>query len=189
LALNDYFTYYVYVNICRSLFEKHKLLFSFLLTVRILQGQQAIESDEWMFLISGKTLASAKVDNPAPDWIDNRMWSEICHLSTLSSFKGLPEDISSDLESWRSIYDSLEPHFAKLPGSWSDKDSFQRLCILRAIRADKVPDAVLYYVIEKMGKRFVEPPPFDLANCYKDASVLTPLVFVLSKGSGEWWWW
>jgi len=51
--LNDFFTYYVYTNICRSLFERHKLLFSFLLTIRILQGSQLIDGNEWMFLISG----------------------------------------------------------------------------------------------------------------------------------------
>ena len=38
-------------------------------------------------------------------------------------------------------------------------------------------------MIEKMGQRFVEPPPFDLMSCYKDSNLLTPLVFVLSKGS------
>ena len=52
-GLNNFFTFYVYTNVCRSLFEKHKLLFSFLLTVRILKGDFLIDTAEWNFLISG----------------------------------------------------------------------------------------------------------------------------------------
>jgi len=41
--LNDYFSLYVYRNVCRSLFERHKLLFSFLLCTKILFGDNEID--------------------------------------------------------------------------------------------------------------------------------------------------
>jgi dynein heavy chain, axonemal len=34
-----------------------------------------------------------------------------------------------------------------------------------------------------MGRRFVEPPPFDLKASYDDSVTITPLIFVLSTGS------
>lgn len=183
-SLNTFFTYYVYTNICRSLFEKHKLLFSFLLTVRILQGDHQIDSIEWMFLISGKSIASVEIANPNTDWLDNRMWSEITSLSTLPVFNGLAKSVLDNNAAWQGIYDCSEPQREVLPDGWDDKlNTFQRLCVLRTIRADKIPDGIINYVIQKLGKQFVEPPPFDLMSCYKDSNVLAPLIFVLSKGS------
>lgn len=43
-ALNEAFTYALFINVCRSLFEAHKLMFSFLLAVKILQNRKEIDA-------------------------------------------------------------------------------------------------------------------------------------------------
>lgn len=40
--INRYLTYSLYSNVCRSLFEKHKLMFAFLLCARIMMNEGKI---------------------------------------------------------------------------------------------------------------------------------------------------
>lgn len=51
--MNDFFTLALYRNVCRSLFEDHKLLFSFMLCTKILFGSNAIDMAEWRFFLAG----------------------------------------------------------------------------------------------------------------------------------------
>eukprot|EP00438_Fugacium_kawagutii_P006795 Skav218523 [mRNA] locus=scaffold2478:215819:217028:- [translate_table: standard] len=44
------------------------------------------------------------------------------------------------------------------------------LMILRCIRPDRVVPAVLEFVAGKLGEKFVNPPPFDLAGSYSDSN-------------------
>lgn len=43
--------------------------------------------------------------------------------------------------------------------------------------------AVQDFVEAQLGRKFVEPPTFDLSACHADSSPTTPLIFVLSAGS------
>ena len=49
--LNETFTRLLYENICRSLFEDHKLMFSFLLCVNIMTAEDRIDQQEYRFLV------------------------------------------------------------------------------------------------------------------------------------------
>ena len=43
--------------------------------------------------------------------------------------------------------------------------------------------AITNFVVEKLGKKFVEPPPFDLAKSFNDSSSCSPFIFILSPGA------
>jgi dynein heavy chain len=82
------------------------------------------------------------------------------------------------------VYEAFEPHKVDFPEPWNSKLSvFQKLVVVRCLRADKLTPAVRDFVRLSVGEKFTEPPPFDLLGSYKDSSPQTPLLFVLSPGS------
>jgi dynein heavy chain len=58
----------------------------------------------------------------------------------------------------------------------------QKMCILRALRPDKMSEAIQNYVCEYLHPKFIQPPPFDLPATYNDSTCTTPLIFILSSG-------
>uniref|UniRef100_A0A8C5T8B7 Dynein axonemal heavy chain 1 n=1 Tax=Malurus cyaneus samueli TaxID=2593467 RepID=A0A8C5T8B7_9PASS len=181
--INNYITFSLYCNVCRSLFEKHKLMFAFLVSVRILMNEGQINMDEWRYLLSGGAIKEMK-DNPAPSWLNERAWGDILALSCLKNFSNFDNDFAANLEGFRTIFDSPSPHRELLPGKWEDGlDAFQKLLVLRCLRGDKITNAMQDFVVLKLDQRFIEPQTTDLSVVFKDSTALTPLVFVLSPGT------
>lgn len=79
--LSEFFTYLLYENICRSLFEAHKLLFSFIVAIKILQGDGKVDPEEWRFFLSGSSGARVDAPNPDPGWITSAVWTAITSLA------------------------------------------------------------------------------------------------------------
>lgn len=46
-----------------------------------------MDPDEWMFLLTGGLGEADPTPNPAPEWLVDRAWKELCRLSKLPSFK------------------------------------------------------------------------------------------------------
>uniref|UniRef100_A0A8C3CTF2 Dynein axonemal heavy chain 3 n=1 Tax=Cairina moschata TaxID=8855 RepID=A0A8C3CTF2_CAIMO len=179
----EHFTVSIYNNVCRSLFEKDKLLFSLLLTVGIMKGKDQIDDEVWRFLLTGGVALDNPHPNPAPDWLSDKSWAELVRASSLTNLKGLMEHVRENFSKWKLIYDSVRPHEEKFPDSWSMLMGLDRMVILRCLRPDKIVPAVQEFIAENMGRTFIEPPTFDLGRSYNDSSCCAPLIFVLSPGA------
>merc|ERR1719183_696114 len=136
------------------------------------------------FLTGGSGLVPAGAPaNPCTGWLKESSWVEMIRLSQMAGFEALTgPDFGQNAQGWKDIYASPEPQNSTLPGQWAKLGAFERMCVLRCLRPDKVTPMVMSFVSEKLGQQYIEPPPFDLEGCYADASVVAPLVFVLSPG-------
>ena len=177
--------YSIYRNVCRSLFEKDKLLFSLTLAVGLMRGRGEIDDDEWRFLLTGGVGATPEKPNPAPEWMGDKIWGELKRCSvSLPALKDIDDLVAKDLAPWKALYDSKEPHLEPFPEPWENNlNAMQKLILLRMLRPDKVVPKISLFVTEKLGERFTDPPPFDLAACHADSHCCAALIFVLSPGS------
>ena len=58
------FTDILYVNVCRSLFEKDKLLFSFLLSMKVMVKEGKVSQEHLRYFLSGNTAVELPEANP-----------------------------------------------------------------------------------------------------------------------------
>ncbi|XP_014215495.1 dynein heavy chain 3, axonemal [Copidosoma floridanum] len=184
-TLNAMFTATMYRNVCRSLFEKHKLIFSLILCVGILRGKDDLEEEQWIFLLTGGVALDNPYPNPDPSWLSDKAWSEVARSSSLKGLEPLRSSFEDNIRAWKDYYDLTNPHESPLPEPFEGESraSLKRLVVLRCVRPDKLVPAIRNFIIEKMGQTFVEPPPFELQDSYDDSDNVTPLIFILSPGS------
>lgn len=83
--LNDYFTFLLYCNISRSLFEKDKMLLSFLLCTTLWKRFGKLEPEEFTFFATGGISTGSVPPNPT-DWLPEKLWVEMLNLSKMKNF-------------------------------------------------------------------------------------------------------
>merc|ERR1712195_311813 len=74
--LKNGFTSLLYDQVCRSLFENHKLLFSFVMSISILQSVGKVDAGQWRFLIAGQATGDPiEVAQPEARWVTSQVWN------------------------------------------------------------------------------------------------------------------
>lgn len=185
LNLKKHFTRSLYVNICRSLFEKDRLLFAFNLTLRFMEYDKLLDMKELRFLMTGGIGLDEKLpDKPEEAWLLDKTWAEFCRLSDLERFKDFYKDFKAKIGEWKLIFEHPKIYEAELPGKWNTfLTSFEKLLVYRCLRPDSVVVAITEFVAAQLGREFTTNSPLKMKDIYKDSSRNSPLIFILSPGS------
>ncbi|XP_036139541.1 dynein beta chain, ciliary [Monomorium pharaonis] len=177
--LIDSVTYLVFTYTSRGLFESDKLIFLCQLTLQILMQMKEIDPSEVDFLLRFPYLPD--LTSPV-DFLNNVSWGGIKYLSGMENFHNLDRDIDGAAKRWKKFVESETPEREKFPQEWKNKTAFQRLCIMRCVRLDRMVYAIRYFVEEKLGAKFIQLRMQPFEKTYEETSASTPIFFILSPG-------
>eukprot|EP01135_Chromosphaera_perkinsii_P008680 Nk52_evm13s1444 gene=Nk52_evmTU13s1444 len=177
--LMDSITFSVFLYTTRGLFEKDKLIFTGQMCIQILRSQGEINPEELDWLLRCPTVVNAS--SPV-DFLSDFCWGAAKHLSNMEAFRGFSADIEGSAKRWKKFVENETPEKEKFPQEWKSKTGLQRLCMMRALRPDRMTYAITDFVEEKLGSKYVNTGHQDLSISYGESDSNTPLFFILSPG-------
>ncbi|XP_068161051.1 dynein axonemal heavy chain 9 [Antennarius striatus] len=177
--LIDSITSSVFQYTTRGLFENDKLTYIAQLAFQILLINKEINPAELDFLL--RYPVQPGVTSPV-DFLSNHSWGGIKSLCSMEEFRNLDRDIEGSAKRWKKFVESECPEKEKFPQEWKSKSSLQRLCMMRALRPDRMTYAVRDFVEERLGSKYVIGRSLDFAVSFEESGPATPMFFILSPG-------
>eukprot|EP00656_Telonema_subtile_P017641 TRINITY_DN19490_c0_g1_i2.p1 TRINITY_DN19490_c0_g1~~TRINITY_DN19490_c0_g1_i2.p1 ORF type:complete len:1228 (+),score=268.04 TRINITY_DN19490_c0_g1_i2:75-3758(+) len=182
-------TYNLYCYVCMGIFEKHKLMLSFQIAMRLLTSEGRMVPEELEFFLRGCVLAAKDYPVNQLSWLTERQWYDTCKLAqTAEVFVDILASVKDNTEEWHKWWslDRPEDPKSEIPAGYGDKmTSFQRLCLLRCFRPDRVYIAVAQFIsgCDMMGEKFTIPPILKYKDVYDKSSSMSPIVCIVSPGA------
>ncbi|GLV39554.1 Dynein heavy chain at 93AB [Carabus blaptoides fortunei] len=177
--LIDCITHSVFQYTTRGLFECDKLIFVSQMTFQILLMNEEISAPELDFLL--RFPIKPHVTSPV-DFLSNVSWGGICSLAGKDEFRNLDRDIENSSKRWKKLVESECPEKEKFPQEWKSKTAIQRLCMMRALRPDRMTYAMATFIEEKLGSKYVQNKTVEFEMSFEETSPSTPIFFILSPG-------
>ncbi|KAI8847268.1 dynein heavy chain and region D6 of dynein motor-domain-containing protein [Chytridium lagenaria] len=162
-----------------------ELMFSFQMTIKLMEADGLIDASELNFFLKGDISLDA-VAIPKPfAWILDQGWKDLLRLQTLTPvFKSVSVEVTENEDIWKTWAKHETPETETFPMNYSNQlTPFQQLCLLRCFRTDRVYNAVTNFVIKNMGEKYVMPPVINYQNIFDQSSPTGPVVFILSPGA------
>ena len=166
--------------VSQGLFERHKLIFVCQLCFRVLAHAGVLQAEFFDFLL--RAPVETGQDNPLSEWMDDRSWATVQSLRQFELFERLPDELVGSAKRFREWYELDRPEEAPLPGDWRKLSAFQTLLVIRALRPDRMTEALTIFARDMMGRKYVTSRAFALEMSFEDASSITPVFFILSPG-------
>ncbi|XP_062379463.1 dynein axonemal heavy chain 6-like [Sardina pilchardus] len=159
------------------------------------------------------TATTAKTREPPAyaHWLTESMWTQCQYLSAhLPAFSGLCHSLQANPGHWSAFHQAdglysflsqpyMEPGSSSTPTApvattpvsikqisvfaWENLSGFQRLILIKVLRAEHLISAVRSFVSGKFGAKYAEGSKMSLHDVYEHSRSNIPIIFLLSPGT------
>ncbi len=180
----------IYRNIKRGIFESHKTIFSFLISIYIKKISGEIKDEEWNTFLKGPSTfdKSEMPQNPDHNYFSDLSWDTLLYLERKLNLRNISNYVSNDFISYKKFFNELFEfeNFVSMPNYESLKpylnSTFSLLNLIKVFRPDKILYFVKKFISFEIGEFFIDTSPPKIDELYAESDNKTPLIFILSQG-------
>jgi dynein heavy chain len=181
-ALTESITYQGFNYTRRGTLEADKMILATMLCFRIGVRHARIDAKEVESLVRKEVALEPPHQPDSLKFIPESAWAAVKGLESIKTFEHLIQQMEGEALQWRQWYQEGEPEVVDLPRALKDISLFHRILLLRALRPDRLINALRMYVRENMGDEYVEQPAFSIEETFAEQDISTPMFFVLFPG-------
>ncbi|XP_017781875.1 PREDICTED: dynein heavy chain 5, axonemal [Nicrophorus vespilloides] len=180
-----YLTYEVWKFTQRSLYEKHKALFTLMMAMKIDLQKNVISHEEFLAFIKGGASLDLNAVTPKPfKWILDITWLNLVEINKLDTFSKILIKIETNERDWKNWYEKERPEEEIIPcGFEKSLDVFRKLLLIRSWSPDRTLSQARKYIMDSLGNEYGEACILDLEATWMESEPRTPLICILSIGS------
>lgn len=200
-SINDSFLELIHNRVCVAFFLADQMLFKLLVATAFEQfcTNRAIDPEEFKFFsalqgkeslaVSGSPTEMYKeiprLEDPScPAWLPQEVYKSVSVMSSQSEqLKWVFPALGHASQIWQAFFESDDPfrHDMKNEGGGYVR-GFQKVCLVKAFRPDKVQEAVAAYISDQLGAKYMHPPTVSLEETIlTDNDEKAVFVFVVSE--------
>lgn len=171
-------TKHFYDSVCRSLYNKDHLLFSWIIVTEILLADNRLTADQMHFFLSASgQFYGPLLERPNFEWLTADTWAELNYLASVCGHDELCASMRVHAIAWESYFsDRTKDIPIKVT-------SIEQLLVTKCVHPEHLIDSIETFIEAEFGASFVTWPQFDIHRSYDQSNLLTPLIFLLSPAT------
>jgi dynein heavy chain len=195
--ITQYLTYQAYRYVNRGLFERDKMMFKLMVTLKIMTVDGDITpGDVSIFLKAGASVDKTSERQCPFRWMQDKSWLNAMELTRhrfgaegLPIFRDLGEVMQRNESLWRKWFEENEPENCAVPdfeeriGMERGIGTFLRLVLVRALREDRTSIACAQFIDIQLGQRFTAPVTDSIQEIFEESEARKPVLYLLSAGT------